>query len=230
MPPICPFSITQFEERAKCYNLVVFIIGLTGNIATGKSTVTRILRELGAEVLDSDSLVRKAYEPDSETAKRVSHAFGPHVMRSDGGIDREALANVVFSNPDNMRRLETIVWPEVARLREEWLSQCAAGVVVVDAVKLIESGYSSRCDSVWVVTARPEVQRERLLSRPGMTLEQAQSRLDAQPEVAPRLAAAHVVIDNSGTLDELRARVMAAWNDTVPEQPQHEHRAEREER
>ncbi len=193
----------------------MLILGLTGNIATGKSTVSGFLRDWGAAVLDSDALVHEAYQPGSTVPWQVARAFGPHVMKADGSVDRTALGNLVFASPDNMRKLEAIVWPAVAALRDAWLSEAAAEVVVIDAVKLIESGFAGQCHSVWLVTARPEVQRRRLIELRHLSPERADQRLAAQAPVEPRRAVAQVVLENNSTVEELRRQARSAWERTV---------------
>jgi dephospho-CoA kinase len=194
----------------------MYIIGLTGNIATGKSTVARILQNLGAEVIDADRLVHSLMEPGTEVWHAIRQAFGPEVIGPDGAIDRRRLGAIVFADPAALARLEAIVHPAVGRaiLRrlEEWRSQPQPPrVVVIEAIKLLESSLAKLCDAVWIVVAPREVQIERLVRTRGLTPEEAALRIDAQPPVEPKLARADVVIHNDGSLDHLRCQVEEAW-------------------
>jgi len=194
----------------------MYIIGLTGNIATGKSTVARILQNLGAEVIDADRLVHRLMEPGTEVWHAIRQAFGTEVIGPDGAIDRRRLGAIVFADPAALARLEAIVHPAVGRaiLRrlEEWRSQPQPPrVVVIEAIKLLESSLAKLCDAVWIVVAPREVQIERLVRTRGLTPEEAALRIDAQPPVEPKLARADVVIHNDGSLDHLRCQVEEAW-------------------
>lgn len=187
-----------------------FIIGLTGNIATGKSTVARFLQEWGAAVIDSDQLAREAMAPGGLAYKAVVEAFGPGILRSDGTIDRPRLARIVFSDPEQLRRLEAIVHPAVAALRRRKMEGLQAPVVVFEAVKLVEAGAHRDCHQLWLVVSSQAQQLQRLLAK-GWSEEEARLRLQAQPPVEPKLALADVVLHNDGTLEELRAQAWAAW-------------------
>lgn len=189
-----------------------YVIGLTGNIGTGKSTVLRILRELGAYVIDADAITRRVMRRGEPAFDAIAAAFGPEVVGPDGELDRAALAQQVFSDPAALRRLEEIVHPAViARVREE-IAQAAAPVVVVEAIKLLEAGMARElCDAVWVVDAPEEVCIARLAAGRGISPEEARRRLAAQTSQADKRAAADVVIDNSGDLEETRRQVLAAW-------------------
>jgi dephospho-CoA kinase len=189
----------------------MFIIGLTGNIATGKSTVAALLRELGAEVIDADALVHELYQPGTEVTRRVAETFGAGALRPDGGVDRQKLGAMVWNDAAKLKALESIVHPAVAALRETKIRQATRPVVVLEAVKLFESGQHKICHQLWVVTASASVQLQRLMQQRGLSEEQARARLNAQPPLDEKLKIADVVIDNSGTLDDLRRKVEAAW-------------------
>lgn len=190
-----------------------YILGLTGNIASGKTTAGLTLLELGAfSYTDADQVVHELYLPGQPLVARLAEAFGHGVVAPDGGVDRRALGELVFNDRDSLTRLETLVHPAVqtalvARLR----GIPADGVGVLDAIKLVEGGYAPLCHAVWVVTCPEAVQLRRLVEQRGLTPEEARARLAAQPALAPKLAAATEVIDNGGSLDDLRQQIVAAW-------------------
>ncbi len=190
-----------------------YVIGLTGNIGTGKSTVLRMLRELGAHVIDADAITRQVMRRGEPAFDAIVEAFGRDVLGPDGELDRAALARRVFPDPAALRRLEEIVHPAViARVREE-IAGTTVPVVVVEAIKLLEAGMARElCDAVWVVDAPEEVCMARLAAGRGISAEEARRRLATQTPQAEKRAAADVVIDNSGDLEETRRQVMDAWN------------------
>jgi dephospho-CoA kinase len=193
---------------------VTTVIGLTGGIASGKSVVSDMLADRGALVMDADKLGHEAYAPGSECYTAVVEAFGRDVVAADGQIDREALGAKVFGDPKQRKRLESIVWPwmrgemerRLARLRQDGVA-----VVVLEAAVLIEADWTPIVDQVWLVVVPPEVARERIMSRNGLTAEQADARIAAQLTNDERARHAQVIIDNSGTLEELERRVAAEW-------------------
>lgn len=190
------------------------VIGLTGGIASGKSLVAQWLAERGAVIIDADSVGHEAYRRGTETYRAVVDAFGPEVVGPDGEIDRKALGAKVFADPTARRRLEEIVWPAMRRMMEERLAELRAQgtpVAVLEAALLIEADWLPLVDEVWLVTASPETARRRLMERNGLTPEQAEARLRSQLSNEKRRAYADVVIENDGTLEELRRAVDAAW-------------------
>ncbi len=194
------------------------LIGLTGPIGCGKSTVAGWLAERGAVVIDADVVAREVVEPGEPALAAVVEAFGAGVLRADGALDRAALAGIVFADADARRRLEGIVRPAVRpRIQARIAAARAAGarVVVLEAIGLVEGGYAPACDEVWLVTCAPDVQRERLVGR-GMASDDAELRIGAQQAALPgmRLAAARV-LDTSGTRAEARARVHAALDEAL---------------
>jgi dephospho-CoA kinase len=194
-----------------------FLIGITGNIGTGKSTVTEMLADLGAETIDADEVAHRVMRPRTETCDRVVETFGPEVLTASGEIDRKELGAIVFSDPQALARLEAIVHPATLEAIERRIAATAADVVVVEAIKLIESGLADGCDSVWVITCRREQQIERVVSQRGLSREEARRRVDAQPPQEEKVARADVVIDNAGSLPETREQVEAAWTQVIGE-------------
>ncbi|MBA3471314.1 MAG: dephospho-CoA kinase [Herpetosiphonaceae bacterium] len=196
----------------------MYLIGLTGNIACGKSTVVAMLRELGAVVCDADAVVHAVQAPDGAAYAPIVAAFGPKILvagRDGSPIDRAALGRIVFSDPEKLRLLESLVHPAVRTVMGEWLAaQQAAGVqvAVIDAIKLIESGWPALCDAVWVVTAPPAQQLARLMGERGMSAADAEQRIAAQNSQAGKIAVANVVIDNSGSLEQTQAQVMRHYH------------------
>lgn len=190
------------------------VIGLTGGIASGKSLVSSMLAGLGAHVIDADKVGHEAYARGSGCYDEVVATFGRDVIGGDGEIDRKALGGKVFGDPAQRQRLQDIVWPWMRRTMEQRLAELrrnGSPPVVLEAAVLLEAGWQDLVDQVWVVTVGREVARERLMSRNGLTAEQADARIDAQLSNEERAKHAEVVIDNSGTIDELRQRVERQW-------------------
>lgn len=188
-----------------------YLIGLTGNIAAGKSTVDAMLAALGARVIDADHLVHRLLQQGTPVYTAAVAAFGAAILDAQGQIDRARLGRLVFADAEALARLEAIVHPAVGQEIAREVAAASETVVVVDAVKLVESGLADRCDAVWLVTAREEQQLERLVKRRGMAEADARQRLAAQPSLAKKLERADVIIDNSGTLAETAAQVRRAW-------------------
>ena len=193
----------------------MFTIGLTGGIASGKSTAARHLGELGAHVIDADRLGHRAYEPDTAAFKQVVEVFGDAVVADDGTINRRALGSKVFGQPSELKKLTDIVWPEIRRLADLQIEAQRArqpdGVVVLEAAVLIEAGWQRSLDEVWVVAVESEVAIQRAMARDGLTPDEVRARLEAQTSNAERRRHANVVIDNSAGLDELHAQLDRQW-------------------
>ncbi len=196
----------------------VYLIGLTGGIACGKSTVLTMLADLGARTIDADRVTHDLQAPGMPVYEQIVAAFPEAVPEPGAPLDRRRLAALVFSDPQRLRQLEQIVHPAVRVELRKFIEAVghAAGpaerpVVVIDVVKLIESGWVQVCDEVWVVTAPEEQQVARLKATRGMSEAEARQRIAAQAPQADRLAHATVVIDNGGSLDATRAQVEAAW-------------------
>ncbi|MFI5272361.1 MAG: dephospho-CoA kinase [Ktedonobacterales bacterium] len=191
-----------------------YILGLTGNIASGKTTIGLILFELGAQTyVDADLAVHELYLPGNPLVERLATAFGTGILDAEGGVDRRILGEIVFGDAEQLRRLESIVHPAVqAALMGRLRALPEDGVGVLDAIKLIEGGYAPFCAAVWVVTCPREIQLRRLIETRGLTPAEAEQRLAAQPPLEPKIEAANVVIENSGSLEDLRRQVTAAWD------------------
>jgi len=188
-----------------------YLIGLTGNIATGKSTVAKMLEELGATVIDADALVHELQRPGTPVFDDIVAAFGPGILDRAGEIDRKALGSIVFADPAQLRVLEGILHPAVLIESLRRINETATPVVVYEAIKLIEAGRAEMCNALWVVTARDEVQLERLMRDRKMSAAEARQRIEAQPPQSEKIRQATVVIDNSGTLEETRRQVEIAF-------------------
>ena len=188
-----------------------FVIGLTGPIASGKSTVAAMLRERGAEVIDADRVYRSLLAPRSALWRRIVERFGPAIVRSDGEIDRAALAEIVFADPEALADLDRITHPAVVEEIRTRIAETRAPVVVLEAVKLVQSGLTSEVHALWFVTADPETRLRRLMSRSGMDEASAQARIAAAPDTVPEGVVVGATIDNSGDLESTADAVDEAW-------------------
>jgi dephospho-CoA kinase len=187
-------------------------IGLTGGIGSGKSTVSAMLAELGAVVVDSDRLAREVVEPGTPGLAAVVAEFGPHILTAEGALDRPALAAIVFADPAARQRLEAITHPLVrARARDLEAAAADGSVVVHDVPLLVETGQADRFDAVIVVDADVETQVSRIAASRGMDPADVRARIDAQASREQRRAAADYVIVNDGSLEDLRREVAAVW-------------------
>jgi dephospho-CoA kinase len=198
----------------------MLLVGLTGGIGSGKSTVTRMLEERGAVILDADVFARDAVRAGSGGFRKVVERFGRGVVAPDGGLDRAALAQIVFSDADALRDLEAIVHPEVRRLMADGITANldTQHVVVLVNPLLIEMGTHRDCDVVVVVSVSPETQVARSVAR-GMSEEDVRARIAAQLPLEERARAADVILDNEGTLEELGAQVERLWDRLSHEVP-----------
>ena len=191
-------------------------VGLTGGVASGKSTVAALLRELGAVVVDSDVLAREVVEPGTPGLAAVVEAFGPEVLTADGALDRPALGAVVFGDEAARRRLEAILHPLIRARAAELEAAAPEGTVVVhDIPLLVETGQADRFDAVLVVDVPVETQVGRMVRDRGMTREDALARVAAQASREHRLAAATYVVENTGTREDLRERVTEVFEQLV---------------
>ena len=189
------------------------LIGLTGGIATGKSTVSRMLQELGAEVLDADVLAREIVEPGQPALEEIARRF-PGVVGPDGRLDRARLGERVFGTDAERAALNAITHPRVAELflkKTQELAARGARIVIYDAALLVENRLHERMDGTIVVSAPREAQLARLIARNGLTREQAEARIASQLPLAEKLKVATWVVDNGGSLEETLRQVEALW-------------------
>ena len=196
--------------------MTAFVIGLTGHMGAGKTTVAQMLRELGAKVIDADALVHQEQSRGTVGYSAIVQRFGTKVLGEDREIDRAKLAAEVFSDPRKLTELERILHPRViARVLEARSMLPDDAVLVVEAVKLLESSMRSMCDRIWVVVAPREAMLERLQAR-GVPSAEAEARLRNQRSDAEFRAAADVLIENAGDQDVARDQVKRAWADLPP--------------
>ena len=183
------------------------VIGLTGNIATGKSLVLRMLQELGATVIDADKAAHQVMRSGTPVFGAIIEEFGKFIVDEEGEIDRAKLGKIVFSNPEALAQLEAITHPAVRQLILKRINEAPTPVVAIEAIKLFESGLAEQCQATWVVTAPPEAQYKRLIERRKMPPELAKQRITAQSSQKQKAAKANVVIDNGGELVKTWATV-----------------------
>ena len=189
------------------------IIGLTGNIAVGKSAVMALLAELGADAIDADQVARQVLRADGGAYAPVLAAFGRDILGADGEIDRAALGKIVFADAARLQELEALTHPPIREEIDRRVRAAKPGVLVIEAIKLLEGPLKDKVDAVWVVDASPARQKERLMKRRGMSAEEAERRIALQNSQADKLRQADLVIDNNGDLEQLRARVQQAYAD-----------------
>ena len=192
----------------------MIVVGLTGGIASGKSTAARHLAERGAVVVDADKLGHRVYERGRPGFAKVVAAFGDDVVGDDGEINRRALGAKVFGDPEQLQRLTDIAWPEILVLAKAEIAvarNAGAGVVVLEAAVLIEANWQTEVDEVWAIAVEPEVAVARASARDGVDAAIVQARIDAQLSNAERTAEASVVIDNSGTEAEMVGQLERHW-------------------
>jgi dephospho-CoA kinase len=188
------------------------LIGLTGNIATGKSEVARMLRSLGAVVIDADRVARDVVRPGQPALVEIVRVFGEQVLLPNGELNRRLLGSIVFSDDAKLKQLEAITHPAVrAEMQRQIDAAPNDAVVVIEVIKLFESGWADRCDQVWVTDCPPEMQIARLMQGRGMSEAEARARIAAQTSQAGKVARADVVIDTSGNLEDTRQQVEAVW-------------------
>jgi dephospho-CoA kinase len=196
----------------------MLVIGLTGGIGTGKSEVSRILGEMGAEVLNADRYGHEVYLPGTDGHREVVEAFGEDVLQPNGEVDRRALGGKVFGNPEAMAQLNAIAWPRIRQKLEDGIEeqrQLGTGVVVLDAAVLIEAGWTDAADEVWVVTAPEGDVVSRLQARNNLTEEQVRARMASQMSSEERVKHADVVVANDGDLQGLQSNIEKLWQERL---------------
>lgn len=188
------------------------VIGLTGNIGTGKSTVLHYLAKKGAYVVDADKLTHRVQMPGGLAYPAIVDAFSAAILNEDGSINRPALGKIVFSDAAKLAQLEQIVHPAVFQLAQQEVAATDAPVVILEAIKLIEANNIVRlCDEIWVVTAGEETQIKRLMASRNMSREEAQQRMANQSSQAEKLKRANRIIDNDGTPEKLYEQLDRIW-------------------
>jgi len=194
-------------------------IGLTGGIGTGKSTVAKILNQLGARVLDADKVGHDIYLPGGPAYDEVVDAFGKSILAPDATIDRKLLGPIVFADPAALKRLNTIVHPKMFARMRQMVDDIRRGgdrsPIVIEAAILIEANWTPLCDEIWLVTASRENVIRRIERDRGLKPEQTEARIRAQLPDQERRRHAALVIENDGTLDELRAKLAEIWRDAL---------------
>jgi dephospho-CoA kinase len=192
-----------------------YIVGLTGNIAVGKSVVRQMAQHLGAYPIDADALAHQAMAPGAPAYKPVIETFGQFIVGEDQRINRQMLGQIVFSNPAALAKLEAITHPIIRQAILALASRAKQRIIIIEAIKLLEGELSQVVDEVWVVDAKPEVQYRRLLEKRKMSAEEAKRRILAQGAQSEKLKKANVVINNNGNVEETWKQVQTAWNSIV---------------
>jgi len=197
-----------------------YVIGLSGNIATGKSVVRKMLEHLGAYGIDADALAHRAVAKGAPGFSVVVQTFGDWILDDEGYIDRGKLATIVFQDPEALRRLEAIIHPLVSQAIDILIKRSKQDVIVIEAIKLIESGLGAGCDSIWIVNASHEQQILRLIEKRRMDEATARQRISAQTAQAQKLRAANVVVENNGSFDQTWEQVQELWTELPkPKEP-----------
>ncbi len=189
-----------------------YVIGLTGNIAVGKSVVRQMLQHLGAYTIDADGLAHQAMQPGAPAYRPIVETFGQFILDQDKQINRAMLGNIVFSNPQALAKLEAITHPVINQAINTLVSRSKQRVVVIEAIKLVEGDLANAVDAIWVVDAAPQIQYARLIQKRKMSEAEARQRITTQNPQAAKIAKANVVIKNDGNVDETWQQVQAAWN------------------
>ncbi len=195
-----------------------YVIGLTGNIATGKSVVRRMLEHLGAYTIDADTLSHRVISRGAPGYQPVLDKFGTWLLDKDGQIDRSKLGRLAFADGEVLAQLEDIIHPYVGQAVDMLAKRASQHVIVIEAIKLLESELRNVCDSIWVADAPQEVQVERLIRKRGITRDEALQRVHSQSAQKEKLSAAKVVITNNGSYEDLWKQVNDAWKTVFPSQ------------
>ena len=193
-----------------------YVIGLTGNIATGKSVIRKMLEHLGAYGIDADTLSHRAISKGAPGYQKVIDNFGKWILAADGQIDRAKLSRMVFPDPEAMSTLERIVHPLVRDAIDVLVRRSKHKIIVIEAIKLLEGDLYTYCDTIWVADAPKDTQTLRLMKKRGMSAEAAWERIHAQGAQTEKLEKADVVIQNTKGFEDTWKQVAAAWQLTVP--------------
>ena len=193
----------------------MIVIGLTGGIGTGKSEVARILKEIGAYIIDADKLGHSAYLPHSDIWEEVVKEFGNGVLLPDKEIDRKKLGSIVFNDPVQLAKLNEIMHPRMGKMVANLIAGLDAEVVVVEAALLLEAGWDALVDEVWCTGASEDIVVDRLKARNGLNREEAKKRIGAQMSVAERKLRSQVMIENNGDLAQLTTVIEQIWENRV---------------
>ncbi len=193
-----------------------YVIGLTGNIATGKSVVRRMLEHLGAYTIDADALSHRVVSKGAPGYKPVLETFGRWLLDKEEQIDRDKLGRLVFADPEALKQLEAIVHPYVRQAIDILIKRASQRVIVIEAIKLLEGELSAQCDAIWVSDAPQEIQIERLMRKRGLSREDALQRVRSQSAQKDKVAAADVVITNNGSYEDLWKQVSETWKVIAP--------------
>ena len=208
----------------------MLVIGLTGGIGTGKTQVSQTLEGLGAKIINADLLGHEAYKPNTQTWQEVIDTFGEDVLAPGGEVDRKALGAIVFADPEALQRLNAIVHPRIRRMVKDRIAESSADgqqVVVVEAALLVEANWTDLCDEVWMTISSEETVVQRLRDRDGLDEQAVFSRVRSQMGQSERARHADALIENDGTLSELRDRVKALWENRVVDNQDREMRNQR---
>lgn len=206
--------VSEPGARSTVKDSKTVVIGLTGGILSGKSTVSQMLARKGAVIIDADKVGHEAYRPQTPVWHQVAEAFGKDILQANGEIDRKKLGQIVFSDPQALERLNRIMHPamhDVMKERIEQLRRQGVGVVVLEAAVLIEANWTDLVDQVWVTQASEENVIQRLVNRSGLSEAQARARIRFQLSAEERARHAHVIIDTNCSLAEVEAKVDALW-------------------
>lgn len=197
----------------------MLVVGLTGNIGSGKSSVAHFLKDMGARVIDTDQVARDVVAPGTPGLNQIIKHFGTGVLNADGTLDRPKMAQIVFNDPEALKRLNSIVHPairaEILKAIADYKTNRDAPLLVIEAPLLIETGMNKIVDQVWLVTVDAKTQIQRVMKRDTATAEQVTRRLAAQMPQEDKLPYAHRVIDNSGTPSETLQQLRQIWSDTI---------------
>ena len=193
----------------------MIVIGLTGGMASGKTSVARMLAKLGAHVIDADVIAKKLVAPGQPALRLLAEIFGPRIIQPDGNLNRGALAAIVFNDHEKLEKLNAVLHPLVIQKTMEKLrifkETQPESVIIIDAPLLLEAGMTKLVDEVWVVIAGEEEQIKRAVLRENLSLEEAKKRLAAQMPLKEKLKYANKVIDNSGSISSTAGQVKTLW-------------------